>query len=182
MIFYMRISYSGCLKLLARLGFEYRKPRPLPKMASAESLADFIALYERLLSELDTDEAVYFADAVHPERQTRPAFGWVKLGANPAVKTTAGRGWENIHGALNLETFDGASAVQLLAKIETRNPDKRVIHVICNNTAYHKWSDVRAFLARPNCRIQGMKEPPQPSEPPRVITHLNFRVSGLLGV
>ena len=46
----------------------------------------------------------------------------------------------NIHGALNLETFDasfvepttvnGVSAAQILAKIEVRNPDKRIIHVI----------------------------------------------------
>ena len=57
----------------------------------------------------------------------------------PAVETTAGRGRANIHGALNLETFDapfveavtvdGKSAVQLLAKIEARNPNKHIIHV-----------------------------------------------------
>ena len=30
-------SRSGCIRLLARLGFEYRKPRPLPRVAPAES-------------------------------------------------------------------------------------------------------------------------------------------------
>lgn len=99
-------SHSGCIRLLARLGFEYRKPKPLPQVASAERQADVIALYERLPSSLAADEAVYLADAVHPECQTEPAFGWVKAGSNPAVKTTAGRGRVNIHGALNLETFD----------------------------------------------------------------------------
>ena len=168
--FDLRYSHSGCIKLLTRLGFEYRKPKPLPKVASAEKQADFIALYERLMTELDADEAVYFADAVHPEYQTKPAFGWVKAGSNPAVKTTAGRGRVNIHGALNLETFDapfvepttvdGASAAQLLAKIEARNPDKRVIHVIWDNAAYHKGPDVRAFLARPDCRIHLIQLPP----------------------
>ena len=65
------------------------------------------------------DEAVYFApsrrlqantcqamDAVHPEYQSKPAFGWVKKGINPTLKTTAGRARVNIHGVLNLETFD----------------------------------------------------------------------------
>jgi len=33
---------------------------------------------------------------------------------------------------------DGVSAVQLLAKIEARNQDKRIIHVIWDNAAYHK--------------------------------------------
>jgi len=58
------------------------------------------------MNTLRPDEAVYFADAVHPECQTKPAFGWVKAGSNTAVKTTAGRGRVNIHGAVNLETFD----------------------------------------------------------------------------
>ena len=47
------------------------------------------------------DEAVYFADAVHPEYQSKSAFGWVKKGINPTLKTTAGRARVNIHGALN---------------------------------------------------------------------------------
>ena len=76
----------------------------------------------------------------------------------------------NIHGALNLETFDapfvepitvdGVSSVQLLAKIEARNPDKRIIHVIWDNAPYHKGPDVRAFLSRNNCRIHLIQLPP----------------------
>ena len=135
--------HSGCIKLLARLGFEYRKPKPLPRVASAEKQTAFIALYEKLLRELPADEAVYFADAVHPEYQSKPAFGWVKAGSNPAVLSTAGRGHLNIHGAVNLETFDTpfveptsvdrVSAVQLLAEIEAGNPDNRTLHVIWDN-------------------------------------------------
>jgi len=109
-------------------------------------------------------------DAVHPEYQSKPAFGWVKKGTNPALKTTSGRGRVNIHGALNLENFDapfvepttvdGKSAVQLLAKIEARNREKRVIHVIWDNAPYHKGPDVRAFLSRKNCRIHLIQLPP----------------------
>ena len=57
----LNYSHSGCIKLLARLGFEYRKPKPLPRVASAEKQAAFIAFYERLMRELPADEAVYFA-------------------------------------------------------------------------------------------------------------------------
>ena len=102
----MDYSHSGCIKPLSRLGYEYRKPKGLPSVASAEKQAEFIAMYERLLTGLGADEAVYFADAVHPEHQTKPAFGWIKAGSNPAVTTTARRGRVNIHGALNLENFD----------------------------------------------------------------------------
>ena len=94
----------------------------------------------------------------------------MKKGTNPTLKTTAGRARVNIHGALNLETFDtpfvapstvnGVSAVQLLAKIEDRNQDKRIIQVIWDNAAYHKAPDVRAFLSRKNCHIHLIQLPP----------------------
>jgi len=72
------------------MGFEYRKPKPLPRVASAQMQATFIACYERLMRELPADEAVYFADAVHPEYRTKPAFGWVKVDSNPAVLSRQG--------------------------------------------------------------------------------------------
>ena len=162
-------SPSGCVKLLGRLGFEYRKPKAAPRVADPAEQAAFIERYERLLGGLAADEAVYFADAVHPEYQTKPAYGWVRKGSNPAVPTTSGRERVNIHGALNLETFDapfiepvtvdGDSAVKLLAKIEARNPDKRVIHVIWDNASYHRGAHVREFLSRPDCRIQLIRLP-----------------------
>jgi len=91
---------------LARLGFEYRKPKALPRVADVEKQAAFIAFYENLLNNLPADEAVYFSDAVHPEYQSKPSYGWARKGSNPAIQTTSGRGRVNIHGALNLETFD----------------------------------------------------------------------------
>jgi hypothetical protein len=54
-------SHFGCIKLLARLGFEYRKPKPLPRVASAQMQTAFVAFYARLMRELLADEAVYFA-------------------------------------------------------------------------------------------------------------------------
>ena len=57
-------------------------------------------------------------------------------------------------------TVDGVSAAQFLARIEARNPDKRIIHVIRGNAAYHKGPDVRAFLARTACRIHLIQLPP----------------------
>ena len=167
--FSLRYSQSGCLKLLRRLGFEYRKPKALPRVADEAKQANFIASYEALLTNLPADEAVYFADAVHPEHQTKPAFGWVRKGSKPAIKTTAGRGRVNIHGALCLENFDapfvepvtvdGNSAVQLLAKIQANNATKSVVHVIWDNAAYHRCEAVKRWLARSDCRIHLIQLP-----------------------
>lgn len=162
-------SRSGCIKLLHRLGFDYKKPKTLPRVADATAQQEFIDQYERLHRALPADEAVYFADAVHPEYQTRPAYGWIRRGSNTAIKTTSGRKRVNIHGALCLENFDtpfvevltvnGDSSIALLEKIEANNPDKKIIHVIWDNAAYHKCDKVRQWLRRKSCRIHLIRLP-----------------------
>ena len=137
-------------------------------MADVAKQAEFITMYENMLNSLADDEAIYFADAVHPEYQSKPAFGWVKKGTNPTLKTTSGQARVNIHGALNLETFDtpfvapstvdGVSAVQLLAKIEARNHDKRIIHVVWDNAVYHKGAGCQGFSL-----AQKLPHPPDPA-------------------
>ena len=136
------------------------------------------------------DEAVYFADAVHPEHQTKPAFGWVRKGSNPAIKTTAGRGRVNIHGALCLENFDapfvepvtvdGHSAVQLLAKIEANNPAKSVIHVIWDNAAYHRCDAVKQWLARPDRRIHLIQLPAYCPHLNPLLRHVNMSCQAVI--
>ena len=80
--FDLRYSHLDCVKLLVRLGFEYRKPKMLPRLADVAKQAEFIAIYENMPNSLADDEAVYFAGAVHPEYQSEPAFGWVRKGIN----------------------------------------------------------------------------------------------------
>jgi transposase len=167
--FGVRYSHSGSIKLLHRLGFEYKKPKPLPRVADEGAQQDFIDRYEDLLRRLPADEAVYFADAVHPEYQVRPAYGWIKRGSLTAVKTTSGRKRVNIHGALCLENFDapfvevlkvnGDSSIALLEKIEAQNPAKKTIHVVWDNAPYHKCEQVRQWLSRPDCRIHLIRLP-----------------------
>jgi hypothetical protein len=89
--FGLRYSHSGSLKLLRRLGFEFREPKAQPLVADETKQAEFIAFYEALITSLPAplgilhcktlsavNEAVYFADAVHSEHPTKPAFGWVR--------------------------------------------------------------------------------------------------------
>ena len=162
-------SRSGAGKLLRRLGFVYRKPKGIPARADEAAQQAFVASYERLLNGLDPDEVVYFADAVHPEWQSRPAHGWIRRGDRVAVKRGKGRVRMNLHGALNLETFDCQlvetvkmsmqTTIDLLAKLERANPDKR-IHVILDNAPVNRGADVKAWLARPERRIKVMYLPP----------------------
>jgi transposase len=166
---FVQYSHAGCIKLLHRLGFVYKKPQKLPRTANEAEQQDFIDFYQDLQRCLPEDEAIYFADAVHPEYQSRPAHGWVRRGAKTALKTTSGRKRVNIHGALCLENFDAPfvevervnahSAIALLEKLETANPGKKTIHVIWDNASYHKAEAVKSWLRRANCRIHLVRLP-----------------------
>src|SRR5947208_17070157 len=62
------VSYtrSALVKLLARLELEYRKPQVIPRKLDPAKQQAFIEGYDNLLNTLGDDEAVLFADAVHP--------------------------------------------------------------------------------------------------------------------
>jgi transposase len=160
------ISYtrSALIKLLKRLGMEYRKPKLVPKKLAPAKQAAFIKAYDDLLNNLDDDEAVMFGDAVHPTHEVRPAGCWAPKGAKVAIGQTSGRDRLNIHGAIDLETgktrmievltVDATSTIALLTAIETMYPLKRLIHVFLDNARYHHAALVEEWLARAGCRIR----------------------------
>ncbi|MCP4212649.1 MAG: IS630 family transposase [Halieaceae bacterium] len=163
-LFGVEYSISGAIALMHRLGFSYRKPKPLPAGANEAAQAAHIAEYERLLNGLLPDETVVFADAVHPEHQSRPAHGWFPINEKVAVKATTGRKRLNIHGAFNLETsaftwveglrISAETTLQLFEKLQRAYLDKRLIHVFLDNARYHHAKMLRPWLERPECRIK----------------------------
>src|SRR5665213_1448615 len=89
---------SGLIALLHRLGLEYHKPNVIPRKLDEEKQKAFIESYEKLLNSLGDDEAVLFADAVHP------VGCWAPSQEKLAIEQTSGRQRINIHGAIDLET------------------------------------------------------------------------------
>ena len=67
---------SGLVALLHRLGMEHRKPKTVSRKLDPEKQASFIKAYEALLNQMDADEAVLFADAVHPTHATPRCWRW----------------------------------------------------------------------------------------------------------
>lgn len=155
---------SGLVALLHRLGMEHRKPKAVSRKLDPGKQAAFIAAYESLLNRLADDEAVLFADAVHPTHAVRPAGCWAPKDTKLAVARTSGRQRLNIHGAIDLETgktrmlevltVDAISTIMLLTAIEAMYPGKRMIHLFLDNARYHHAKLVQAWLARPGCRIE----------------------------
>ena len=157
-------SRSGLIALLHRLGMEHRKPKAISRKLDPAKQKAFIEAYDALLNRLSADEAVIFADAVHPTHAVRPVGCWAPKEVAVAVEQSSGRDRLNIHGAIDLETgrtivkdvlsVDALSTILLLTSIETLYPGMRLIHVFLDNARYHHAKLVQAWLARPDCRIR----------------------------
>ena len=136
---------SGLIALLHRLGLEYHKPNVIPRKLDEEKQRAFIEGYEKLLNSLGDDEAVLFADAVHPTHAARPVGCWAPSQEKLAIEQTSGRQRINIHGAIDLETgqtrmiealtIDAASTIRLLQSIEALYPMLALIHVFLGQRA-----------------------------------------------
>jgi transposase len=98
------LGRSGLIALLHRLDMEHRKPKTVSRKLDPQKQAAFIEAYEDLLNQLEADEAVLFADAVHPTHAVLPVGCWAPKDTPIAVAQTSGRQRLNIHGAIDLET------------------------------------------------------------------------------
>jgi transposase len=157
-------SRSGLIALLHRLDMEHRKPQAVSSKLDPDKQAAFIKQYDNLLNHMGDDEAVLFADAVHPTHAVRPVGCWGPKDQPVAIEQTSGRQRLNIHGAIDLETgqtrmieaatVNAISTIMLLIAIETMYPGKRLIHLFVDNARYHHAKLVQAWLARPECRIK----------------------------
>jgi transposase len=155
---------SGLIALLHRLGMEHRKPQAIPRKLDEAKQQAFIEAYNALLNGLPGDEAVMFADAVHPTHAVRPVGCWAPKDTKVAVQQASGRDRLNIHGAIDLETgrtrmidvltVNAVSTIALLSAIETLFPKKRRIHVFLDNARYHHAEMVQQWLEKPDCRIE----------------------------
>jgi transposase len=157
-------SRSGLIALLHRLGLEHRKPQAVSRKLDPARQKAFIDAYEGLLKTLPDDEAVMFADAVHPTHGARPVGCWAPKEVKVGMDQTSGRERLNLHGALDLETgrtrmievltVDALSTIALLVAIEAVYPAMRIIHVFLDNARYHHAKAVQDWLAMPGRRIR----------------------------
>ena len=157
-------SRSGSIALSHRLGLEYHKPNVIPRELDEKKQGAFIASYENLMNSLGSDEAVLFADAVHPTHAARPVGCWAPKQDKLAIEQTSGRQRVNIHGAIDLETgqtriievetVDAVSTIKLLEAIEALYPLLALIDVFLDNASYHHAKIVREWLAQPGRRIK----------------------------
>ena len=93
---------SGLIKLMNRIGFDWKKPEAAPSKIDAAVQQRFIDAHEDLRNSLDADETIVYVDAVHPTHQAKPAGRWPPRGQRCAIDVTSGRERLNLHGAIDL--------------------------------------------------------------------------------
>lgn len=144
--------------------FSYKKPVLTPKGADPEKQKEFIADYEKIMTEAAlNDDPVLFGDAVHPTQQTQAVYGWMKRGKEKQIETIGARKRVNLMGALNLstmrlvrrsfETINGAAAVEFLKFLEASYPEAQNIHLIWDRAGYHTCAEVEEYLKKSRIRV-----------------------------
>ena len=145
---------SGLIKLMNRIGFDWKKPESVPGKIDVETQQKFIDAHEDLRNSLGPDETVFYVDAVHPTHQAKPAGRWLPRGQRCALPAASGRDRLNLHGAIDLETgqtrimdvqtVDAASTIALFEALERSNSTMSRIHVFLCRIALNRG-------IRPNC-------------------------------
>ena len=157
------VSYtpSGAVALLKRLGFVYKKTRPHSEKAHAEAQNAFLEQFDELVEALEDADSVYFCDAVHPQHNTRPSYGWIASGEEFTVDVNTGRDRVNINGVLNAfnvtdvvvrtdERINAQSTIELYKQLQ-KHKRKGKIYVICDNAKYYRSRLVQQWVK--NSRI-----------------------------
>ncbi len=150
-------------ELLHRIGYEYKKPKAVPGNPDFEAQEIFAEQYEEFMLNKDHEIEVLFMDAVHPEHNAMPSYGWISRGENRELKTNSGRARLNLHGAINAETHEiiviesdtvnADSTIRLLSEIEQKYPYAPEIMIVLDNARYHYSKEVKEYLDSSRIRL-----------------------------
>jgi transposase len=155
---------SGVVALLHRLGFEYKKTKTVSEKACPIQQAEFLADMTSFLGDLDENTVVYFNDAVHPQHNTRPDYGWILKGDTFEMSANTGRYRLNLNAAINAhavtdiviredKTINAQSTIALWEAQLQKHPDK-IIYNICDNARYYHAKILKEWLEKhPEVRV-----------------------------
>ena len=106
---------------------------------------------------------VYFVDAAHLLHNAVPGHGWIKRGTTVELKTNSGLQRVNVLGAYSpddhtlisiegTESCDTDWVCQLLRKLRSANPGKRLL-IVLDNARYQRAYRVQALAKRLRIRL-----------------------------
>lgn len=161
--FRKEFSTDGMVKLLHRLGFEYKQTTLIPGQYDSEKQRNFKETYEARLASMPENEELLFIDGVHPQHNTICGKAWIKRGEVKNIESNTGRERINISGAYNPENQDviiqediklnSESTINFFKKIEYKYSDMKRINIICDNAKYYKNEKVHEYLKKSKIKL-----------------------------
>jgi len=157
-------SNKGMTKLLHRLGFSYKKPKLIPGKADKEKQKAFIEKYKELKKNLKKEDKILFMDGVHPQHNSKPAYGWFKKNKKAQIRSNTGRKRLNINGIVDVENINvivhedtavnADSTIELLKKTEAQYPKAEEITIICDNAMYYRSKILSEYLKNSKIKLE----------------------------
>lgn len=142
-------TVAGMNKWLHHNGFNYKKPKGVPRRFDEAKQQKFVEAYKALKSHCTKDETILFMDAVHPTQATKISHGWIRTGQDKPIETTGSRSRLNIVGALNIsdiggtvindyESINSENIVRFFCKLRESYPLTEKLHLILDGAGYHR--------------------------------------------
>ena len=152
----VRVSGETVRRVLHRLGYVWRRPRPIVGPVDPDRAVKLAAIQE-LLETLPADETAVFQDEVDIHLNPKIGSCWMGRGEQAEVVTPGNNQKRHLAGSLVWRTGtlvvspagtrrNAALFVDHLDDLRCRFRGVRRIHVICDNAAFHKSRLVRAYL------------------------------------
>jgi transposase len=154
----VRVSAETVRRALRRLGFVWRRPRPVVEPVDPDRAAKLRTIQD-LLKNLPGDETAVFQDEVDVHLKPKIGSCWMRWGEQAEVPTPGHNRKQHLAGSLvwrtgtlvvsppgsrrNAELF-----VAHLEDLRCRFRHARRIHVICDNASFHGGRTVRQYLRR----------------------------------
>lgn len=161
--FGIKYTGSGMTKWLRNHKFSYKHPKAVPAKADLEKQAEFIVQYLALLDETPSGEPILFIDSAHPTMATKIACGWIRKGVDKPIAQTASRTRVNVTGAVELaamnvissfpEYVNAETTVSFFSQIKAAYPSAPKIHIILDQSGYHKSKLVQGAALEMNIEL-----------------------------
>jgi transposase len=159
----IRLSAETVRRGLQRMGFAWRRPRPVVGPRDPE-YATKLQRIQRLIAHLPSDETVVFQDEVDVHLNPKIGSQWMVRGEQAEVVTPGTNQKRHLAGSLHWRTGrlllsapgrrrNATLFVAHLEDLRRQLRGYRVIHVVCDNASFHDCRAVRDFLARHPGRI-----------------------------
>ncbi len=158
------VSRETLRRTLRRLGFRWRRPRPVPpEKDSAEHIEQKRARLEDVLSMVKEEAGSFFQDETKLETNPKVGFCWMRKGKQKPLRTPGTNRKVWISGALNFKTgrFHWVSGerrndelfIKLLEKLRRIYRCHKELHLATDNDGSHTSKRVKEYVEDSKGRV-----------------------------